>query len=252
MSRKTKTANASQASKGFAGRSVRWNRATAGQAREADAAATDDATGDAGTADAHVRVPEEQQARLVWRAFLLRAHHPLRRGLRRTPHLRRKQQQCVRELRLSLLVATRGVASARSHQPPPQAPTPSAPAAPAPLEGPAQAEWVSKAEVRDLKRYHRQLDAISNLRVCSACGEEHGAHEVPDEVYAEDAKLLEPMGGQLVKLPNEPLRICIFCKPVLAKGRRPVWAHSSARRARRADAHRTPPPPSRRHLHRHV
>jgi len=135
-----------------------------------------------------------------------------------------------------------------------------------------EAEERERPLLDDARRFHKQLDLISTLRVCCCCGEERGSHEISDCVYEEDDELLEPLGGVLVRAhersesregaggtaapatPLQPLRLCISCRLCLrANKMRPANAskcqqvprrpHSPALPHHRADVHqmaRTP------------
>ena len=65
---------------------------------------------------------------------------------------------------------------------------------------------------------------ISDLRVCACCGQERNALCIPDLVYLPSNPLFDPLGGDLVLIAGEALRVCIRCADVLKTGLRPNWA----------------------------
>ena len=72
----------------------------------------------------------------------------------------------------------------------------------------------------DLAAFHIGLDKHATLRVCCVCGEERGAHIIPDKEYQPDDPLLEVMDGELVRPADpQPLRICTHCRSYLVRKR---------------------------------
>ena len=79
--------------------------------------------------------------------------------------------------------------------------------------------------LRDLTKFQAGLDRCKLLRICCACGEERGAHLIPDTEYLADDPLLVAMNGELVRPDaSQPLRLCLRCVEPLEKNRRPPHA----------------------------
>jgi hypothetical protein len=79
--------------------------------------------------------------------------------------------------------------------------------------------------LRDLTKFQAGLDRCKLLRICCACGEERGAHLIPDTEYLADDPLLVAMNGELVRPDDsQPLRLCLRCVEPLEKNRRPPHA----------------------------
>ena len=65
---------------------------------------------------------------------------------------------------------------------------------------------------------------ISDLRVCACCGQERNALWIPDLIYLPSNRLFEPLGGDLVLIAGEDIRVCTRCVDVLKTGHRPKHA----------------------------
>jgi hypothetical protein len=79
-------------------------------------------------------------------------------------------------------------------------------------------------ELDDLEAFTYHVHVTSTLRVCASCGEERGGDKIPEKVLSCDDPLFDPLHGDLVLIPGEPIRVCALCRAVLRLGKRPKWA----------------------------
>jgi hypothetical protein len=79
-------------------------------------------------------------------------------------------------------------------------------------------------ELDDREAFEYEVFQGSNLRVCACCGQERNGLLIPDVVYLPSDALFDPMHGDLVLIPGEPVRACSCCVVELKTGRRPKWA----------------------------
>jgi len=80
-------------------------------------------------------------------------------------------------------------------------------------------------ELDDLEAFTNAKILAAYLGVCACCGEERGDHLMHQHIYSKSDALFDPLEGNLVLIPGEPIRVCTRCRKVLMQKKRPRWAH---------------------------
>ena len=86
-------------------------------------------------------------------------------------------------------------------------------------------ERLKTLELDDLEAFTNAKILAADLGVCACCGEERGDHLMHQCIYSKSDALFDPLEGNLVLIPGEPIRVCTRCRKVLMQKKRPRWAH---------------------------